>query len=631
MEYELKRHGITIPFDAIAKRLASEKDTTGPCVQQHLTKLRKEMLARGSWVPPLSGKPGSKQPQSDVRGYVMVKKRHGESEIREVLWTEDAFQYVDLVHINKAKMFEVNKSSGNGEGTPGSARRLLKPKKSAMDLTGDELDPADLPSDEEFDPSNKKSKYGKRVTRASSKFGGNLKRDDYDDAESDVDGESDSGVIIKRERKPVMMALYQSEEEEEVFTGIVILPIAQHLLAEYPNGINEAYRNTHGIQVGNTNKHGEQVFADDASDSGSHHPANTAQNYVEALAQGLGRSVMDANTPEDFGTAFRCGRPYSVMNANTGKNYLEAFVGGVDNKTGRGSQNGNNNDSDSGDSHSDCGDQRGNTATGDVNQHMVQPSSQVAHFANSSKNRNMFEPARDSMNNSHAGQSSMFNQTNNQQADQGNFMGTNAPTSTPVHNASGETIYAHNAVGYNPLQSAARFHDLLVGGPVHRAPNDDSYDGKTFAKIPAERSALSGGSSNRFGDGHGTQKSSEFVIGDTTSAVNDPFVPNEASFGSQMVGIHTGNANSPGVPAFAVNGNHSDQNYAVVPMDGLEVHDGNDENGTPEPSDDQPQIQSFMDSFNVSEQLPLSAGCLLIRSRISLTSLLTTSDTVVIE
>ena len=65
----------------------------------------------------------SQTPTAAIRcpGIVMVKKRNGEIEIREISWTEDAFKYVDLVHINNAKVFESTRSSDNGEGTPGSA------------------------------------------------------------------------------------------------------------------------------------------------------------------------------------------------------------------------------------------------------------------------------------------------------------------------------------------------------------------------------------------------------------------------------------------------------------------------------------------------------------------------------
>lgn len=632
MEYELKRHGITIPFDAIAKRLASEKDTTGPCVQQHLAKLRKEMLARGSWVPPLSGKPNTKQPQSDIRGIVKVKNENGEYEVREISWTEDAFKYVDLVHINQVKTFKGNKFFDNGEVNSGSARRLLKNKGSSAYGTEDGVDPADLSSDEEFDPSSKKSHKAKRVARASAKFGGRSNGNSYG-GESDADSESESGGIAKRKvsRKPAMMALYQSEEEQEVFTGQVIFRLAGYLLSEYPAGINEAYRNTHAIKIGTTDENGEEVFGDDASDSDSHHPANTAQNYAEAFAHGLGYSVMDANTAENYAAAFGGREDYSIMDANTAVNYAAAFGGGNEGNFGRGNADNHDvDDSDSDDSDSDFGDQQ--VAMANVNPHMVQSSHQLASFGNTFQNDNAFGPALHNTQGSQRSHSSVFNQVSNQQTGYGNFMEMINSASTSVQNSSSQTAYGHNAVGQNTMghnglgqnyfHSDARSQDVLMGGPVNRAPTGDSYGGKTFAQIITERNALSGGSGS--GSGYSSSMSNGFVVGDTNNAANDPFVSTDSGFDNQIVGIQTGAGNNPSLPAIAVEDNLNDQNDTDHPMDGF-GNSGNDENRTPDAYDAQSPFQDYIGDFDVSGQLPPPGSSWLMR-RSTTSTMIQTSD-----
>jgi hypothetical protein len=585
MEYELKRHGVIIPWDAIAKRLASEKDTTGACVQQHLSKLRKEMLARGSWVPPLSGKTSSKQQQPDVRGIVMVRKRNGECETREISWTEDAFKYVDLVHINHAKVIQHKKVSDDGEDTPGSTSRSLKAKRFASDAPDDEADPADLPSDRDFDPSNKNAKKAKRVTRSSAKSAGefNLKSCH---AKSEEGSDSDSDVSEKKgtPRKPVMMALYQ-HEEDELYAGRVILDAPRYILVQFPEGVNEAYRTTHAHRTGITDEQGEEML----DDNGPFHEANTAQNYLDAFAHGVGHSVMDANTPENYAEAFGNGPEHSMMDANTAENYADAFTGGYGHAA-----------YEEDDSDSEFEEEQANADILNANTHMAQ-SNHMTGFPNSYDN--MFGPALP-VNQEHAGQ--------------GAFMGMSTPTSTSVQNASSQSAYGHNAVGpnimgpdllgQNHFNSNARIQDLFNGGPVNRPATDNFMTGQTFAQIIAARNAPSGGSGN--GLGHGTSMSNGFVIGDTTNA-NDPFLSNEGRSNNPFGGPQTGISNNPGVPAITVENNPIDSNDTDLPMNdpGVNGSNGNSGAGTPRSSDAHAQVESYVDSFDVSQRRPLTITC----------------------
>jgi hypothetical protein len=86
VQFECAYQGITLPWNSIARRLFIEKNTTGPCILQHLAKLRIALLDRGAWVPPLAGK---RQPGTgpDIRGVVKVAPDMDES--RFVTWFED--------------------------------------------------------------------------------------------------------------------------------------------------------------------------------------------------------------------------------------------------------------------------------------------------------------------------------------------------------------------------------------------------------------------------------------------------------------------------------------------------------------------------------------------------------------
>lgn len=91
IQYECYKHGLHLPWDAIARRFANEKGPpTAQCMIQHLSKLRGHMLDSGRWVPPLMGRQQQRQMASndDVRGNVRYL-RDGVAEVRDVDWDED--------------------------------------------------------------------------------------------------------------------------------------------------------------------------------------------------------------------------------------------------------------------------------------------------------------------------------------------------------------------------------------------------------------------------------------------------------------------------------------------------------------------------------------------------------------
>ncbi len=83
MQFECQRAGIELPWDAIALRLASEKNSSGASIVQHLAKRRKELLESGCWVPPLL-KRRNALASHDIRG--IVKTGPGPKDLRYVSW-----------------------------------------------------------------------------------------------------------------------------------------------------------------------------------------------------------------------------------------------------------------------------------------------------------------------------------------------------------------------------------------------------------------------------------------------------------------------------------------------------------------------------------------------------------------
>ncbi|KPM37200.1 hypothetical protein AK830_g9345 [Neonectria ditissima] len=68
IHYECARHKIELPWNSIAHRL--HPGSTGAAVNQHLGRLRRELVAEGHLVPPTLPRPGGAPTSSDIRGYI---------------------------------------------------------------------------------------------------------------------------------------------------------------------------------------------------------------------------------------------------------------------------------------------------------------------------------------------------------------------------------------------------------------------------------------------------------------------------------------------------------------------------------------------------------------------------------
>ena len=68
--YECNRHGVDIPWDAVAHRF--HPGSSGGAIQQHLARIRPSLIAEGHLVPPPTTKPGTARVGVDptIRGYI---------------------------------------------------------------------------------------------------------------------------------------------------------------------------------------------------------------------------------------------------------------------------------------------------------------------------------------------------------------------------------------------------------------------------------------------------------------------------------------------------------------------------------------------------------------------------------
>lgn len=69
IQYECARHKIGLPWDAIAHRL--RPGSSGAAVQQHLGRLRRELITEGHLVPPVPQRPGNNERlDPEIRGFI---------------------------------------------------------------------------------------------------------------------------------------------------------------------------------------------------------------------------------------------------------------------------------------------------------------------------------------------------------------------------------------------------------------------------------------------------------------------------------------------------------------------------------------------------------------------------------
>lgn len=254
----------------------------------------------------------------------MVQDENGKLEAKDISWDEDAFQYLDRAEIARVELNHAkpaikvkvpeNTSDGEEEAPKPKRRRYRTRKSRGVESSHDEADPAELRSDDDFDPSQ--ITKAKRSTKVSTKVGHNAQIMDSCGRESDADAESGPGDSKKEneDRKPRMMVF--DDEEEEKDSLVVVLRAQHQSLADYPDGVN----NTRGIKYESDaeqkdagvhiwSRHEQLVAAiKDESDSDMSHPDSedfeddptddeSDEGEVRAVVH-----MLDINTNSDSGS-----------------------------------------------------------------------------------------------------------------------------------------------------------------------------------------------------------------------------------------------------------------------------------------------------------------------------------------
>lgn len=195
VQYECHKAGMRIPWDDIVHRLSP--GSSGPSAVQMLNKMRDVLITEGHLIPPILGKSATVE-DPNIRGYARDMAKVSPTAIRDVYWNEEYADRKENLVVpglirGSGKYRAVAKERGDSPasaqaagGTGGrnrtssqaqaAGRRATKEsvRKSGPagrnvfrsgsrikrePVSDDEIDPADLPSDEEFNPEAiKKSK-----------------------------------------------------------------------------------------------------------------------------------------------------------------------------------------------------------------------------------------------------------------------------------------------------------------------------------------------------------------------------------------------------------------------------------------------------------------------------------------
>ena len=188
IQYECNQAGIHIPWDKVVHRL--HPGSSGPAAQQFLNKLRDILVVEGHMVPPMLGK-GQQYKDDSIRGYIRDMDDPNPTTVKIVRWNEvceDRKESLVVPGITRgsgryprageAEVLMVPKTENksnrrrrlppslqqeleekmlSGEGSK-SKRAPREPKSSRADKVGEEVDPAELDADDDYDPLAKKTK-----------------------------------------------------------------------------------------------------------------------------------------------------------------------------------------------------------------------------------------------------------------------------------------------------------------------------------------------------------------------------------------------------------------------------------------------------------------------------------------
>ncbi|KAF7872490.1 hypothetical protein EAF04_003411 [Stromatinia cepivora] len=258
--FECRRASINLPWDKIAHRLCP--GSSGAAAQQYINKMRDVLITEGHLVPPPLGKKAVFDPS--IRGYIRDTDAEDPKAFRSVGWLENIADLKESLVIpgvsrgsgtyrRDKTRWQSNKTT-IGEETPTKIVRARarpdkqlskstpKPKEKAVKIKkerSESLDPAEMPSDEDYDPGNrlKIKGYRKRKVKVKNerKYETDEDMDKATESEDESFGYSDGETYL--EETPSKKKGSGNHAMTPLAAFPVKLKLSPDLLSQFPAGI----------------------------------------------------------------------------------------------------------------------------------------------------------------------------------------------------------------------------------------------------------------------------------------------------------------------------------------------------------------------------------------------------------
>ena len=270
VQYECHRAGLKLPWDKAVERLST--GSSGVAALQHLNKLRDVLITEGHMVPPLLGKYSVPQ-DSTVRGYVRDMDAEKPTDTRVVRWgdqIEDPKESLEIEGVVRGSgnyrrgfskaLEKFQKATGErrnrlpielrdtatprtvSNGKTGT-KKVAKRGASAISSRSESVDPVDMDSEEDYDPSaaKKKGKYGlRKVAKPIRKYNDEESVDDIDEETEEDATQLTRGFLTTVMNTPQAKRLKVCETGHGLITPPsnkpVVLNLRPDLLKRFPCG-----------------------------------------------------------------------------------------------------------------------------------------------------------------------------------------------------------------------------------------------------------------------------------------------------------------------------------------------------------------------------------------------------------
>ncbi|TGO62539.1 hypothetical protein BCON_0019g00750 [Botryotinia convoluta] len=216
--YECRSAELSLPWDKIAHRVCP--GSSGAAAIQHVNKLREILIPEGHLVPPPFGKKNTVDP--NVRGYIRDMDSEDPKATRPVTWDEEIDDLKESLVIpgvtrgsgtyrrdrarwqnNKATIVEETPtktfSTRSRPDKRASKAKTEQKEKSFMvkKERSESIDPAEMPSDEDYDPGNRLKIKGNRKRKVKVKTERKYNLDETSDSEVESFGYSDDDDFLE--------------------------------------------------------------------------------------------------------------------------------------------------------------------------------------------------------------------------------------------------------------------------------------------------------------------------------------------------------------------------------------------------------------------------------------------------